>query len=111
MAHVIQLRFNTGDIVTLEGTKLIGRAPVVHPGEAADRVVLDAPDRAVSKTHLEVGSDGASAWMLDRHSRNGTALIRDGVTRVIEPERRVQLADGDVVRIGRSTSFSVETTD
>jgi hypothetical protein len=66
---------------------------VVGRGQDAD---FRLPDTGVSRRHLEITWDGASATLADLGSTNGTTV--NGT-----PVQTWQLADGDVIRIGHSS--------
>jgi pSer/pThr/pTyr-binding forkhead associated (FHA) protein len=71
------------------------RAYVIGRDERCDIVIHN--DTKVSRAHAVLEADGKGRWLVrDRESRNGTVVNRQPV--VIH-----RLADGDVLRIGRST--------
>jgi pSer/pThr/pTyr-binding forkhead associated (FHA) protein len=69
------------------GSNVVGR------GRDADFRLRDS---GVSRRHLEIIWDGESATLVDLGSANGTTV--NGV-----PVKTWQLADGDVIRVGRSS--------
>lgn len=72
--------------VPIEGdTFRIGRAPTNH---------LSVPDETVSWNHAQLWVEGATLWVRDLGSRNGTFVNEDNL-RSPRP-----LKDGDVVRVG-----------
>lgn len=97
-----RLQFSTGETVTISGSGLLGRAPVVQPGETFDEVVrIVDPGRSVSKTHLEFGQDSGQLWVSDRWSGNGTAVRHgDEAPRRVQPGTRVRVHRGARVDIG-----------
>jgi uncharacterized RDD family membrane protein YckC len=94
--------FDTGQRVqfALPVAVNFGRSPVAtEPGDAL--VVVDDPDRMVSKTHLRLEHDGENAWVIDAGSTNGSELVDDdGSGRVLAPGIRTALDDGVRVRVG-----------
>lgn len=75
---------------------LRGDARVLFGRDATCDIVL-AVDTKVSRRHAVIKPDGEGGWILaDLDSRNGTHVNRQPVTL-----RR--LADGDMIRIGRTT--------
>ncbi len=96
------LTFTTGEVVTVDGSGLVGRRPLAQPGEAFDHLV-QIVDRglSVSKTHLEFGEHEGELWVADRFSANGTVVRRPGEGGVrCEPGRRVLVPRGSRVEIG-----------
>jgi len=78
----------------------LGRSPVAtEVGDAL--VVVQDPDRMVSKTHLRLEHDGENAWVTDAGSTNGSELVdEDGIGRPLAPGVRTRLDDGVRVRVG-----------
>ncbi|GAA2040006.1 hypothetical protein GCM10009819_26660 [Agromyces tropicus] len=102
------LTFTTGEVVTVQGTGLVGRKPLAEPGEAFDHLV-QIVDRglSVSKTHLEFGEHEGGLWIADRFSANGTVVRRPGEHAVrCEPGRRMLVPRGSRVEIGEQ-AFTV----
>jgi len=96
------LQFSTGESVMVFGSGLVGRNPLLQPGEPLDQiVVISDPSKSVSKTHLEFGQDQGSFWVNDRFSANGT-IVREPETpaRRCEPGRRYRIVRGTRVDIG-----------
>jgi hypothetical protein len=96
------LQFSTGENVTVDGTGLVGRAPLPQPGERFDQLVrIVDPGKSVSKTHLEFGQEHGQLWLSDRWSGNGTIVRpRDEPARRLEPGTRVRVSRGCRVEIG-----------
>lgn len=94
------LVFDDGQRVAIDGPLVIGRnpAPTVDGAEA---LVVPDPSMLISKTHAEIGVDRSGAWVLDRHSANGTAVVAvDGATRLLDPGTRHALPWGSTVEVG-----------
>ncbi|WP_146066110.1 FHA domain-containing protein [Cryobacterium sp. Y82] len=102
------LTFSTGQVVSVQGSGLIGRKPLAQPDEIFDELIRVADaDRSVSKTHLEFGQHDGEFWVSDRVSGNGTVIRRPGETaEVLEPGRRFVLPRGTRVEIA-DHSFTV----
>jgi len=96
------LQFSTGENATVFGTGLIGRNPVLQPGEFVDQLVtiLDQ-GKSVSKTHLEFGQTSGVFWVVDRFSANGTVVRQpDAPPQRLDPGKRQPVARGTRVDIG-----------
>ncbi len=97
-----RLRFDSGDLLIVEGLVLIGRNPEGRPGEPVRHVVpLDSQDMSLSKTHAQIhlASDGTLV-VTDRGSTNGSILMRHGVSRDLTAGRPATLLAGDRVLFG-----------
>jgi hypothetical protein len=78
---------------------VLGRDP--RESEPGLRLVVEDPDRMVSKTHAAFGVDHRGFWIQDLDSTNGTTVTTATGTLIIcEPDRRYYLAVGDRVRVG-----------
>ena len=88
--------------MSVTGTGLIGRNPIVEPGEYLDAlVVISDPGKSVSKTHLEFGQEAGTFWVSDRFSGNGTVVREpDLPPRRCEAGKRYRIARGSRVDIG-----------
>ncbi|MET4098382.1 hypothetical protein ABIB37_000619 [Agrococcus sp. UYP10] len=103
---VATLAFDTGDRFALTGAALVGRNPSPSAGEVVEHLLPFADDtRTVSKTHVLVTV--APLAVVDRASTNGSAVVRGGVERQLEPGTPFALVPGDVVRFGDRT-FTIE---
>lgn len=96
----MRLRFEDGRHVEISGFALIGRNP--SPAESDPKASLVVVEHAtVSKTHLAVGVSDDGAWVADRHSTNGSAVVDPTGQEVdLAPGRRVPVAVGTAVRLG-----------
>lgn len=101
----IALRFDSGELVTIDRAGVLGRDPV-SPDGGSDALLVAVPGdgSSVSKTHLDLDTTPS---ITDRGSTNGTRLVRGGITTLLEPGVRTPVAVGDTVRIG-TRSFTVE---
>lgn len=95
------VRFDTGEVIEVEGLGLVGRRPEGRPGEGVRHLVpLPSSDMSVSKTHAQFHLAEGALVVMDRGSTNGTTLIRRGVSRTLATGRPATLLDGDRVRFG-----------
>jgi hypothetical protein len=93
------LELSDGRVVTLAGKLLVGRNPSGDGGAQLVRVA--DPGRSVSKTHLQVGLDGAGVWVMDRGSTNGTLVTLVGGSQIVcGPRQRVRVPVGATVSFG-----------
>lgn len=102
------LTLDSGEVVQVTGTGVIGRRPRADEGEQLDHVVgVDDPSRSMSRTHAAFGIADGVFWVSDRGSANGT-FLRDaaGTWHRLEPGTRYPVAPGGVVRLGER-SFTV----
>jgi hypothetical protein len=102
------VEFDSGERAALGALVVVGRKPAPDHGEPAARLVtVNDPTRSVSKTHLAIGEDERGVWVSDRHSTNGTTVVRPGGrARECPPGRRVYLEPGSRVVFGER-SFTV----
>ena len=97
---LMMLRFDDGRLAEISGFALIGRNPIGADGDPQAKLVVVDHD-TVSKTHLAVGVSDGVAWVADRHSTNGSAVIdRTGNERKLVPGERVPVEVGTTVRLG-----------
>lgn len=102
------VRLDDGVSVALGAFNLLGRDPAAGPGDPlATLVPIDDADRSVSKTHLALRTDSDGLSVVDRGSRNGTAVVREGVEVPLIAGVEVHVGDGSEVRFG-DRSFVVE---
>ncbi|WP_147463629.1 RDD family protein [Cellulomonas triticagri] len=93
---------DTGQVMSVTGPGLIGRAPRPVPGERCDHViVVDDPERSVSRTHARFGIEGGTFWVSDAGSGNGTTLRLPGGRVVPVPaDQRVPVPSGATIQVG-----------
>lgn len=96
------LTWDDGSRMAVYGRTLYGRNP------AAERGTVSVPVRdetlSLSKTHFEIGGDASGAWIADRHSTNGTVLVRDGGRHPLVAGRPTTLRPGDRLELGDRTA-------
>lgn len=97
-----QLRFDTGEVVMVGGSGLVGRNPTPRVGEQVEHLVpIIDPARSVSKTHLAFGVGPDGFWVSDRDSTNGTRTISEtGVVTEVLHDVRVGVPSGGTVEFG-----------
>ncbi|WP_210766404.1 FHA domain-containing protein, partial [Cellulomonas algicola] len=110
-AHGIVLVADDGERLLVTGLTLIGRNPEPRPGEVvAGLVPMIDMTRSVSKTHASVRWDGATLWVADRGSTNGTALVRPGAQPLrLGTATEEEAPVGSQLRLGERV-FRVEAT-
>lgn len=99
---VFVLTLDTGEAMTVSGPGVIGRAPRPITGERCDHVVvIDDPERSLSRTHARFGVDARGFWVADAGSGNGTVVVLpSGQTAVVGADRPVPVPSGSTVRLG-----------
>ncbi|KAA9106453.1 RDD family protein [Microbacterium rhizomatis] len=95
---VVAATWDDGTRFAVYGRTLFGRNPATEDGATA--VAVRDETLSLSKTHFELDGDAGGAWVIDRHSTNGTALVRDGERLTVEPGERTTLRAGDRLEFG-----------
>ena len=99
------LNWDDGSSMAVYGRTFYGRNPSADEGAVA--VALRDETLSLSKTHFEIGGAPGEVWVADRHSTNGTVLVRDGGRHTLAPESRTPLRAGDRLEFGdRSVTVS-----
>ena len=96
------LTWDDGTRMAVYGRTLYGRNPAMEPGAVA--IAVRDETLSLSKTHFEIGGDANGAWVVDRHSTNGTVLIRDGGRIPLVPGLQTSLRAGDRLEFGDRTA-------
>ncbi|WP_404389966.1 FHA domain-containing protein [Humibacillus xanthopallidus] len=103
------LRLSTGDVVTLDRSVLLGRAPRLSESHsAAERphvVKVPSPERDVSRNHVEVVLEGWHVLIRDLGTTNGTTVTLPGETPV-----RLRANDQQVLEAGSLVSMADEVS-
>jgi hypothetical protein len=107
------LRLSTGDVVTLDRSVLLGRAPKLGEGLAAhDRphvVKVPSPERDVSRNHVEVILEGWHVLIRDLGTTNGTTVALPGEAPVrLRANDQQVLEPGSLVSMADEVSFTFE---
>jgi hypothetical protein len=108
------LRLSTGDVVTLDRSVLLGRAPKLGEELAAtDRphvVQVPSPERDVSRNHVEVILEGWHVLIRDLGTTNGTTVTLPGDSPVrLRANDQQVLEPGSVVSMADEVYFTFET--
>ena len=96
--HRIVFTWDDGTRVTVSRRTLFGRNPAPEDGAVA--VPVRDETLSLSKTHFEAAAEAAGGWVIDRHSTNGTVIVRDGHRITCAPGERVRIRLGDAIEIG-----------
>ena len=112
---VASLVFSTGDVVAVDRTVLVGRAPEAGRFASHDQphvVTVPSPHQEISSTHLEIrpgaGADHGSAIATDLGSTNGTVLAQPGLdAEDLKPGIAVSLIPGAVLDLGDGVTIQV----
>jgi hypothetical protein len=92
------LHWDDGTRMAVYGRTLYGRNPADENGAVC--IAVRDETLSLSKTHFEVGGTAAGPWITDRHSTNGTTLVRDGARIPLVPGVRTTLRVGDALEFG-----------
>jgi hypothetical protein len=112
---VASLVLSTGDVVAVDRTVLVGRAPEARRFASHDQphvVTVPSPHQEISSTHLEIrpgaGADHGSAIATDLGSTNGTVLAQPGLDpEDLTPGIAVSLIPGAVLDLGDGVTIQV----
>lgn len=96
--HRLVFTWDDGTKVAVSQRTLFGRNPAPEAGAVA--VAVRDETLSLSKTHFEASADVRGGWIMDRHSTNGTMLVRDGHRTQCEPGEKVSIRLGDALEIG-----------
>ncbi len=101
-----RLTLPQGTEVEFATRAIAGRAPQAPEGwDGATPVVIDDPDRTVSKTHAGFYVDGDAVFVTDLDSTNGVAIVSaDGQEIILERGQAVAIPEGADVELG---SFAI----
>ena len=112
---VASLVFSTGDVVAVDRTVLVGRAPEARRFASHEQphvVTVPSPQQEISSTHLEIrpgaGADHGAAIATDLGSTNGTVLAQPGLDpEDLKPGIAVSLIPGAVLDLGDGVTIQV----
>jgi hypothetical protein len=114
---VARLVFSTGEVVEVDRTVIVGRAPESRRLASHDQphlVTVASPHHEISSTHLEVrpgaGADHGSAVVTDLGSTNGTVLVQPGLPpEDLQAGIAVSLIPGAILDLG--DGVTIQTTN
>lgn len=96
--HRLVFTWDDGTRVAVSRRTLFGRNPA--PEEGAAVVSVRDETLSLSKTHFEAAAEASGGWVVDRHSTNGTVIVRDGQRIACTPGEQVRVRLGDAIEIG-----------
>lgn len=101
VAHpVLSLRLDSGETLAVVEALLLGRDPDVARVPGARAVAVPDTTRSLSKTHFSVCPAAGGIEIVDRHSTNGSVLVRAGVEYPLPADTPVIAAPGDRILLG-----------
>lgn len=107
-----RITLSTGRVVELERTVVIGRRPKSTRTSGADLPVLvavDSPQQDISRSHVEIRSEGEHVLVTDLNTTNGSVLLRGGQEPVrLHPGEATMVVSGDVLDIGDGVAVTFE---
>ncbi|KRF35174.1 hypothetical protein ASG94_13745 [Nocardioides sp. Soil805] len=114
---VAKLAFSTGEVVDVDRTIIVGRAPEARRFASSDQpflVTVASPHHEISSTHLEIrpgaGADHGSAVVTDLGSTNGTVLVQPGLPpEDLQAGIAVSLIPGAILDLG--DGVTIQTTN
>ncbi len=110
-----QLSLSTGQQVELDRPVLIGRAPESSRfgfGETPRLVTVPSPQQDISRTHVEIKSEGDHVLVTDLRSTNGTVVVLPGSPpRRLHPGESVPVPPGTVIDLGDGVTAVVAVPD
>lgn len=95
------LHLDSGQRVPVTDVVVLGRNP---SGEGNQPVAIADDTRSVSKTHLSIRAVDEGVEVTDRHSTNGTGIVRAGQEQVLSPGEPALAQPGDTIRFGERTA-------
>ncbi|WP_457207979.1 FHA domain-containing protein [Nocardioides sp. P5_C9_2] len=114
---VAKLVLSTGEVVDVDRTIIVGRAPEARRFASTDQpylVTVASPHHEISSTHLEIrpgaGADHGSAVVTDLGSTNGTVLVQPGLPpEDLQAGIAVSLIPGAILDLG--DGVTIQTTN
>lgn len=96
--HRLVFTWDDGTRISVSRRTLFGR----NPGHEEGAVLVPVRDEtlSLSKTHFEAAAEASGGWVTDRHSTNGTTIVRDGERIPCPPGEKVRIRLGDAIEIG-----------
>ena len=111
---VARLAFSSGEVVDVDRTLVVGRAPQPRGDGDVRLVTVPSPHQEISSTHLEIrpgeGPDLGAPVVTDLGSTNGTVVVQPGLpAEDLRPGAAVQLLPGAIVDLGEGVTIRVTT--
>lgn len=107
-----RIRLSTGAVVDIDHRVVIGRAPSASRVSSSDLprlVTVPSPHQDISRSHVEVRTEGWHILITDLHSTNGTVVRAPGrPEQLLHPAQSVAAEAGWTVELGDGISFVVE---
>ena len=101
----------TGEVVDVDRTVLVGRAPQARRVSGADLprlVTVASPQQDVSRTHVEVRAEGDELLVTDLGSTNGTLVLPEHApAHRLAPGASAAVEDGTTIDLGDGVTFVV----
>lgn len=101
------LRFSTGEVETITGAVIVGRAPVIPAGDDASSIAIGDPSRTLSKTHLRLALTTAGPTAVDLGSANGTFLVGEGAGTELTAGVPYPLENGASLELGTDVVVTI----
>lgn len=95
---------STGREIELDRSVVIGRRPraVRVTGSILPHLIaVESPQQDISRSHVEIRTEGDAVLVVDLDTTNGTVLIREGAPPVrLHPGEPTIVIDGDLIDLG-----------
>lgn len=105
------LELSTGERVELTSPVVIGRRPRavrVSADVFPQLIAVPSPQHDISRSHIEIRTEGDVTLVVDLDTTNGTVLRRTGTAPVrLHPNDATILIDGDVIDLGDGVLVTV----
>lgn len=99
-APVFALRLDSGETLAVVEALLLGRDPDAARVPGTRAVAVPDTTRSLSKTHFSVRPASGGIEVVDRHSTNGSVLVRAGAEYPLPADTPVIAAPGDRILLG-----------
>jgi hypothetical protein len=107
-----RIRLSTGRVAILDRPVVIGRRPRstrASGSELPELIAVDSPQQDISRSHVEIRSEGESVLVVDLHTTNGTTLRRGTQDPVrLHPGEPTVVVTGDVLDLGDGVTVAFE---
>jgi hypothetical protein len=107
-----RIRLSTGRVAILDRPVVIGRRPRstrASGSELPELIAVDSPQQDISRSHVEIRSEGESVLVVDLNTTNGTTLRRGAQDPVrLHPGEPTVVVTGDVLDLGDGVTVAFE---